>query len=441
MIDVGAEVLADLPDLLERVERISPFMNWDAREKIDVERFASSEYSIVVVTHVSRVYHGGSFQHLFVRRSREDAWTLLYDAPWSSGYFFSAEVHGFVREATLQLTLCPNDCDAMRLATVQLDMEQWLEFADGEGSGLLEAVRVGPGVEGSVVDGVIRTAERRAGEGRDAEAVRAAVASQAEATAAREVELELVSAELAGLVPGVEMVVIPAGSFRMGCVSGVDCERDELPVHEVTIPRAFAVSKHEVTFEQWYACVSAGGCPHHQEIEDWRPEETEDWSGSRPVINVSWEDAQAYVRWLSSETGAEYRLLSESEWEYAARAGMSTMAGWGSELVSVRVDCRACRRRLPVGSRSPNAWGLYDMHGNVEEWVQDCWNGGYSGAPSDGSAWQSGDCSRRVSRGGSFFVTRSWAYDRPSRSADRFLPGPSYRGTDVGFRVARTLAP
>ncbi len=440
-IDVGAEVLADLPDLLERVERISPFMNWDAREKIDVERFASSEYSIVVVTHISRIHHYGSFQHLFVWRPTEDAWTLLYNAPFSSGYFFAAEVYGFVREATLQLTLCPNDCDAMRRATVRLDMERWLEFVGGEGTGLLEAVNVGPGAEASLVDGAVGAAERRASEERSAEVVRAAVASQAEATAAREGEIGQVNAELERLVAGTEMVVIPAGSFRMGCVSGVSCERDEFPVHEVAIPRAFAVSKHEVTFAQWEACVSAGGCPRRQEIEDSRAREIEDWSVSHPVVNVSWEDAQAYVRWLSSETGAEYRLLSESEWEYAARAGTSTMAGWGYELVSVRADCRACRRPLAVGSRSPNAWGLYDMHGNVEEWVQDCWNDRYSGAPSDGSAWQSGDCSRRISRGGSFFPTLWYASDRPSRSAERFLPDPGYRGTDLGFRVARTLAP
>ena len=199
------------------------------------------------------------------------------------------------------------------------------------------------------------------------------------------------------------MVVIPAGSFRMGCVSGVACYDDEHPVHQVTIPQALAVGKYEVTFAEWDACVSAGGCGH-------RPEDS--WGrGGHPVMRVSWDDAQSYVRWLSSQTGASYRLLSESEWEYAARAGSSTAYSWGNQIGSGRANCDGCgsqwdaSQTAPVGSFSPNAFGLHDMHGNLWEWVQDCWNESYNGAPSNGGAWQQGECSRRVLRGGSLGST------------------------------------
>ena len=199
-----------------------------------------------------------------------------------------------------------------------------------------------------------------------------------------------------------DMVVIPAGRFRMGCVSGLDCRDREKPVHEVTIPHAFALSTHEVTFAQWDACVEGGGCGGH------RPED-EGWGrGDLPVINVSWEDAQSYVTWLSRETGESYRLPSESEWEYAARAGTATKYSWGNEIGVNRANCDGCgsrwdnQRTAPVGSFAPNGFGLYDMHGNVWEWVEDCWNGSYAGAPSDGGAWESGNCAERVLRGGSW---------------------------------------
>ena len=233
------------------------------------------------------------------------------------------------------------------------------------------------------------------------------------------------------------MVVIPAGSFRMGCVSGQDCYDDELPVHEVTIPEAFAVSVYEVTFAQWDACVLGGGCGGY------RPDD-EGWGrGTRPVIDVSWEDAQEYVGWLSGQTGQSYRLLSESEWEYVARAGTSTAYSWGNAIGSNRANCDGCgsqwdgRQTAPVGSFSANAYGVHDMHGNVWEWVEDCWNDSYAGAPSDGSAWLRGDCERRVLRGGSWFD-----YPRVLRSAVRdwlLLRGPGI--ISVGFRVARTLTP
>ncbi len=246
---------------------------------------------------------------------------------------------------------------------------------------------------------------------------------------------------------GPEMVVVPAGSFRMGCVSGVRCGDAELPVHEVTIPQAFAVSKHEVTFAQWEACVSAGGCSHRPDDEGWG-------RGNRPVVNVSWDDAQEYVSWLSTETGAEYRLLSESEWEYAARGGTSTAYHFGNgESALCRYGNHADRstdfawrntacsdgvgsQTAPVGSFSPNIFGLHDMHGNVWELVEDCWNAGYTGAPSNGSAWRSGECSRRVVRGGSWLIP-----PRYLRSASRDGVGTGLRDIYYGFRVSRTLTP
>ena len=233
-----------------------------------------------------------------------------------------------------------------------------------------------------------------------------------------------------------EMVVIPAGSFRMGCVSGENCDDDELPVHEVTIPEAFEVSVYEVTFAQWDACVLGGGCGGY------RPDD-EGWGrGTRPVIHVSWEHAQAYVSWLSSQTGEAYRLLSESEWEYVARAGTSTAYSWGNSIGSNRANCDGCGSQwdntetAPVGSFPANMFGVHDMHGNVWEWVEDCWNGSYAGAPSDGSAWRSGECSVRVLRGGSWF-----GLPRDLRSADRVRDSTGNRHSEDGFRVARTLTP
>ena len=203
---------------------------------------------------------------------------------------------------------------------------------------------------------------------------------------------------------GPEMVVIPAGTFRMGCVSGQSCLDSEKPVHDVQVPQPFALSKHEVTFADWDVCVSAGGC------KGYRPDDREWGRGSRPVINVSWADAQAYVAWLSGETGKTYRLPSESEWEYAARAGTVTKYSWGNEIGHNRANCYGCGSRWdldrtsPVGAFAPNAFGLHDMHGNVDEWVEDCWNDSYYGAPTQGEAWTSGDCANRVLRGGSWYL-------------------------------------
>ena len=197
-----------------------------------------------------------------------------------------------------------------------------------------------------------------------------------------------------------ELVVVPAGRFRMGCVSGRDCEDNEHPVHEVELT-SFALGVYEVTFEDYDRFVQATG---HR-----RPGDGGWGRGGRPVIDVSWEDAEAYVAWLSRETGESYRLPSESEWEYAARAGTTTRYSWGQDIGRNRANCRSCGSRwdadrtAPAGSFAANGWGLHDMHGNVYEWVADCWHENYARAPRDGTAWTSGgNCGRRVLRGGSW---------------------------------------
>ena len=162
---------------------------------------------------------------------------------------------------------------------------------------------------------------------------------------------------VSGAVPLPQMVEIPAGRFDMGCLSDDDdCNYTELPVHEVTVAQGFALSKYEVTVAQWRACVDAGGCPAGRD-GPWR-------SGpDRPVSNVNWDDAQAYVRWLSRETGDTYRLPSEAEWEYAARAGSVTRFSWGDAVGADRANCDGCGNQwtsdlAAIGSHPGNAWGL-----------------------------------------------------------------------------------
>ena len=238
---------------------------------------------------------------------------------------------------------------------------------------------------------------------------------------------------------GPEMVVVPAGTFRMGCLQLAGCYDDELPVREVTIPGRFALSKYEITFADWDACVEGGGCDGYLPYD-------KGWGrGSRPVIHVNWDDAQSYVLWLSRQTGEMYRLPSEAEWEYAARAGTETRFNWGDDFKIDLANCRDERCRdaypntAPVGSFPANAWGLHDMHGNVNEWVQDCWNGSsYEGAPTDGSAWvvDDRDCGSRMLRGGAWSSTPEGL-----RSATRVGNYPIDRLNTVGFRVARGLPP
>lgn len=237
-----------------------------------------------------------------------------------------------------------------------------------------------------------------------------------------------------------ELVVVPGGSFVMGSPENEPQRRlDEGPQRRVTI-QAVAVGRYEVTFGQWDACVAAQGCSHRPADNGWG-------RGDRPVMNVSWEDAQQYVKWLSQKTGKEYRLLSEAEWEYAARGGTETPFQTGQTIATSQANFDGTSTyngsakgefrgmTVPVGQFAPNTFGLYDMHGSVWEWVQDVWHGSYLGAPTDGSAWMAGgDRSRRVLRGG------SWGnYPRFLRSAMRYHYAPDDRDYVTGFRIARAL--
>ena len=252
-----------------------------------------------------------------------------------------------------------------------------------------------------------------------------------------------------------EMVVVPAGSFRMGSPGDEEGRFDrEGPVHGVTIARPFAVGRHEVTRGEFGRFVSAtgrnmsGGC-WGLTGKGWKYESGRSWRSPGfgqterdPVVCVDWNDAKAYVKWLSAKTGKPYRLLSESEWEYAARAGSSTRYSWGDGIGRNRANCDGCgsrwdsERTSPVGSFAANGFGMHDMHGNVREWVEDCWNKSYDGAPKGGSAWLAGDCGERVRRGG------SWLYEpRALRAAFRGRNLSENRSNGTGFRVARTLTP
>ena len=242
------------------------------------------------------------------------------------------------------------------------------------------------------------------------------------------------------------MVVVPAGTFMMGSPDSEEGrERNEQPLHRVTIDSPFAVGAYEVTFGEWGACVLAGGCDA-VETEDAEPE------GDRyPVGSVTWVQAQAYVQWLSVETGERYRLLSEAEWEYVARAGTDGPRYWGdgepgqcehanaqdAEYLkrSPGRSAAACSdgyaRAAPVGLYAANPFGLHDVLGNAREWTQDCWNPLYAGAPGDGSAWEEGQCTVRVVRGGSW-GTSPLALRSAARSVNRI-------NGSAGLRVARDL--
>ncbi|OFW42014.1 MAG: hypothetical protein A3J29_00525 [Acidobacteria bacterium RIFCSPLOWO2_12_FULL_67_14b] len=231
-----------------------------------------------------------------------------------------------------------------------------------------------------------------------------------------------------------EMVVVPAGSFVMGSpASEAGRIGAEGPTHPVTIARPFAVDRYEVTFAEWDACVAGRGC------NGYRPDDRGRDRGRRPVVWVSWDDARAYVAWLTRRTGKPYRLLTEAEWEYAARAGTTTPWSCGARercLGSVAWHWynQELRTQL-VGGKAANAFGLFDMHGNVWEWVVDCWHDSYAGAPEDGSAWMAGgDCRQGIPRGGSW-LSHPWDV----RSAARGTVSTSYRDFFNGFRIARRL--
>jgi formylglycine-generating enzyme required for sulfatase activity len=246
-----------------------------------------------------------------------------------------------------------------------------------------------------------------------------------------------------------QLVYVPGGRFTMGSPSSeAGRDSDEGPQRTVTI-RHLLVGKFEITFNEWDACVADGGC------RGYRPPDREWGRGLQPVINVSWNDAKAYVEWLSQRVGKHYRLLTEAEWEYAARAGATGPYLWGSDpnggcaygngsdLSAYREDSAlttsSCddgfgRRTAPVGRYRANAFGLYDISGNVREWVEDCYAVSYSNLAADGSAADVEDCSIRVSRGGSWV-----SIPLLLRSAFRGSGTPVFRSSYLGFRVARAI--
>jgi formylglycine-generating enzyme required for sulfatase activity len=238
------------------------------------------------------------------------------------------------------------------------------------------------------------------------------------------------------------MIALPGGEFWMGSPDG-EAERNasEGPRHRVRIP-PFGIGKYAVTFAQYDAFAQATGRV--------KPSDSGWGRGDRPVINVSWNDAVAYAAWLSRETGEQYRLPSEAEWEYAARAGTETPFWTGPCIHTDQAnydgnfDYNGCgantgvyrQKTVPVGSLPANPWGLHEVHGNVREWVQDRYHDSYTGAPTDGSVWEVGGSSARVVRGGSWIGIPGFL-----RAAYRYRSVPVFRGNYLGFRLARTLSP
>lgn len=227
-----------------------------------------------------------------------------------------------------------------------------------------------------------------------------------------------------------QLVVIPEGSFDMGSNSEGESER---PLTSVSIRQPIAIGVYEVTFDEWGTCILEGGCSTRPYSEGWG-------RGTRPVMNVSWEDTQQYLDWLSNKTGESYRLPSEAEWEYAARAGTSTDYFWGTDVGSYRANCDGCgsewdnEQTAPAGSFSPNNFGLYDVHGNVNEWVQDCWYDNHAGAPGNEAAREYSGCTDRVYKGGSWY-----SYAEFLRVSNRTPQAASEIRSWTGFRVVRDL--
>lgn len=323
----------------------------------------------------------------------------------------------------------------------------------------LERVRKaapGSGIEFEVehlLDELTIEAERRA---RDAERAQAARLER-ESAAAQARRREEASRRRPGTVwrdpiPGLpnnatpEMITIAPGAFMMGASCSApdeDANSDEGPPHEVTIDYAFAIGVHVVTFAEWDAAIAVGARLERLPDQGWGRDR-------RPVINVGWRDANDYIAWLNMRLGLKdgpdtYRLPSEAEWEYACRAGAATPYSSGNTLASNEANFTANSEAgdgphphmtAPVGSYKANAFGLYDMHGNVWEWSADAWNASYGepGRPDDGAPWLAGDATRRVLRGGAWDAGPSQA-----RSASRRSANPTYGSANIGFRVARTL--
>jgi formylglycine-generating enzyme required for sulfatase activity len=230
---------------------------------------------------------------------------------------------------------------------------------------------------------------------------------------------------------GPDMIVIPAGTFQMGDVHGIGAY-DEKPVHAVHIRNSFALGRYQVRFDEYdnYAKLTRRELP-----------EDEGWGRARrPVINVSWDEAVEYTKWLCAQTGRRYRLPTEAEWEYAARSGgkVEIWAGTSDEKLIADYVVTGTSRTFPVGNKKPNGFGLYDMSGNVWEWIEDCWHENYDGAPKDGSAWvEAGfdEWIRRVLRGGSWCDSLVYL-----RSSFRVRGSADFCNFNVGFRVAQDLA-
>ncbi len=270
---------------------------------------------------------------------------------------------------------------------------------------------------------------------------RAAEREAARAAAAVSVPAPMAPVTAGSSPMGIEMVVINPGAGKLG---SPDFEkkraRFENPLRDTYIGYQFEVSKYEITFDDWNKCVSGGGCAGH------KPDDKGWGRGKRPVINVSYNDAQNFLTWLNGKTGKTYRLLSEAEWEYVARAGQDGPFSTGYDMSAqfANFDGKApygsgakgayLRKTQPVGQYEPNAFGVYDMHGNVYEWVEDCWNPDHSGALGDGAPRMDGDCKFRVMKGGSW-VTHGYQ----TRAAARIRYVTDYRYDDYGIRIARTL--
>jgi len=227
-----------------------------------------------------------------------------------------------------------------------------------------------------------------------------------------------------------ELVVIPKGLYMMGSNGRYKAAR---PAHRVSIKKSFAIGRFEVTFEEWQACLNGGGCRHKPDDHNWGQK-------GRPVINITWDQAQTYLRWISGLTGRKYRLPSENEWEYVHRAGTSTRFWWGDDVGLNNANCKDCKSKwsarssAPVGSFKPNPFGVYDTSGNVFEWVEDCWNPDHLSAPKTARARRGGNCHFRVIRGGSFYY-----FNKVARSFYRAKNPPGVKSYWLGFRVLREL--
>ena len=225
------------------------------------------------------------------------------------------------------------------------------------------------------------------------------------------------------------MVSVPAGTFVMGNNAS---DPSEKPAHQVAIGAPFAIGKYEVTVQQWNACVGAGRCQAIAQAPGTQP--------NAPMRDVSWDDAQQYLKWLAAVSGKPYRLPTEAEWEFAARGGSAAPYWWGAQMATGKANCKECgqpwtaERPAPVGSFAANGYGLHDTSGSVWEWVADCWHGNFKDAPADGRVWDAPNCRVRVIRGGSWREGAAYMV-----ASTRFRYDASVRQSQNGFRVARSL--